>query len=208
MACTRVRSERQNEILSTIVEETVTTRLAIHNGLRRFQGFACHQEEYLFRVAEEMSGMRQDIRMVFDQVSSNDLSTRLRQSTYLERHFTTVKSSGGYTRNRLSSSNLPDRLLRMVRETGTMSLTRRYWFGLLNIKVISDTTWKESTGEDSGLDASTAPLYLRFIFVPPWWVSDTVIRVSMDSSMAFNVNRTQINSNPSLLGCLKACDNY
>ena len=70
----RVRGERQSEALDTIAEETVTTRLTVKNGLRTLEDVTdviYHQEEYLFRVAEEMSGIRQDIGMVWDQVGSN-----------------------------------------------------------------------------------------------------------------------------------------
>lgn len=153
-----------------------------------------------------MSGIRQDIRMVWDQVGGNGHSACQQHSTYLERRLSILKSPGRHGLTRQSHSNLPDGLQRMVRETNAMSLTRHYWFGLLDISVISDKTWKESHSENNDSNTSISPLHFQFTFAPPWWVSDTVIRVAMNSSMGFSVRRSEINLNPRLLECLRACD--
>jgi hypothetical protein len=144
--------------------------------------------------------------MVWGQASSNSHSAGQQHSTYLERRLSIVKSSRRHGWNRQSGSSLPDILQSIVRETNTMSLTRHYWFGLLDVRVVSDETWKESQSEDDDFDTSTTPLRFQFIFAPHWRVSDTVIKVAMDSSMGFSVRRSQVNLNPNLLECLKACE--
>jgi hypothetical protein len=64
-----------------------------------------------------------------------------------------------------------------------MSVTRRYWFGLLNIRVVKDKTWKESQGGDHDFDKRTFAPRFEFIFVLYWRASDTIIKVAIDSNM-------------------------
>ena len=199
MTCARVQGEYQSTVLSTIAEEGVANHLEIQKELKNLNEVAYHQKEHLYLVANEMNGIRQDMRMVIEQISSNGPFIHQRQRSHLERRSTTIQS-------RTCSSNLPDQFRRMVRNTRIMSLRRHYWFGLLQVNGSSDIIWRASSKEGSDLYANTSPLHLQFVFIPPCWVSDRVITIAMDSNMAFTVDRTQINPNPSLLKYLEACD--
>ena len=136
--------------------------------------------------------------MVVEQISSNGPFIRQRWRTDLERPSRKISDR--------TSSNLPDRSQRKMRNTYIVSLKRHYWFGLLQVNGGSDIIWRASSKEGSDLYANTSPLCLQFVFVPPSWVSDRVITVAMNSSMELTIDRTEINPDPSLLNCLKACD--
>jgi hypothetical protein len=171
----------------------------IEDETRQIQNGVGDIHEMIFRQEREISGMRQDLRLVFDQISQSP-GTR-QQRTYLEHRFTGVQ-----TQNRSLSATLPPTFSCMTREIYKMSLTRQFWFGLLDIASTTDSTWRETLGKDYKFDTSTAPLCIKFSFLPPSWVSDMFIRIIMDSSMTFNLDRTRINQDPRLIKCLRGCN--
>jgi hypothetical protein len=161
------------------------------------------QDEGLSRTVEEISGLREDLGVVLTQITSS-LATHEQTTTRLERNFNGFQLSRGYSRNRSSSSlSLPYEMLPTAFRT---DLTRRYWFGLLNIASTMDMAWRSNSGRYGETDAGIPPLYIEFSFLPPSWVSDTFISIVMGSSMKVIMNRVQVNQNPALLKCLKACD--
>jgi hypothetical protein len=106
----------------------------------------------------------------------------------------------------MKGGNLPFELLRILRDTRRKSIVCGYWFGLLHIACTSETTSMTHLQEDIIFNSSTGPIDLQITFVPPWWVSDTLIAVAIDSSMRFSVNRAQVNTHPGILKACKSCD--
>jgi len=57
-------------------------------------------------------------------------------------------------------------------------MVRNYWFGMLYVMNTSQTVSMTQFHEDTILDSRSGPISLQIIFVPPWWVSDTLIAVA------------------------------
>lgn len=162
-------------------------------------------KEVIYRQERTISGIRQDLQVAVDQISKSP-RTRQQNSTRLERRFTIVLSYGRYHHDRSLSGPLPPILLRVIREIYKVSLTRRFWFGLLMITSTTDTSWTETIGDNREFEVDVIPFSIRFSFLPPSWVSDMFIRINMKSSMTINFDRTRINQDPRLMKCLETCD--
>lgn len=176
--------------LAAISQQTVITHSTIQDGIQEARSMSHRREEYLVRVAAEMSGMREDLRSALNQVTRPDPSGRPRGPCRLE----------------MDGGNLPSELLWILRETSRKSIVRHYWFGSLRIACTSKTTSMTRLQENVIFGSSIGPISLQITFVPPWWVSDTLIAVAIDSSMRFSVNRAQVNTHPRLWEVLKFCD--
>lgn len=190
MLCARIRNEHIDCTLAAISQQTVITHSTIQDGIQESQSMSYRREEYLVRVAEEMSGMRKELRSALNQVTRPDPSGRQR----------------GPWRVEIDGGNLPSELLWILREVSRKSIVRHYWFGLLRIACTSKTISMTQLQENMISGSRIGPSSLQITFVPPWWVSDTLIAVAIDSSMRFSVNRAQVNCHPRISEVFRSCD--
>ncbi|OAG39454.1 hypothetical protein AYO21_06282 [Fonsecaea monophora] len=85
-----------------------------------------------------------------------------------------------------------------------MSLVRQYWFGSLMVDVTCDSipqeplTWTRDESQDH--------TYVAFTYIPPRWLSDMCITVSMTPAAPLRFQRSHLNLDLRIVDCLSSCD--